>query len=170
MFLCSDDDNRILSEIESRAALNIKFFAIPETVYIQDETNRLYEYVEKQLKLANDVVTEQQADVILKLIESGVAQGRMVKKERGNQGSLKNSMVVAILKEHNGNVHFAMAGVSLEPRLGWRFITKRQRNAWNDVLTRVLDARLKEQMSMLFNWGTCLSWLFIFKNKICKYM
>ncbi|KAI5069090.1 hypothetical protein GOP47_0015391 [Adiantum capillus-veneris] len=145
----SEEDSRILHEIESKTALNMKFFAIPETVYAQEETSQLYSYVETQLLHAKDVVSPKQAEMVLKLLESGVAQGSMVKKEMGSQGSLKNSMVVAILKEHEGNVHFMMAGVSLEPRLGWRLITKQQRNTWNDAVSRMLDARLRQEMGML---------------------
>ncbi|MCO5606184.1 hypothetical protein L7F22_060371 [Adiantum nelumboides] len=145
----SDEDSDILREIESKAALNMKFFVIPETMYAQEETSRLYSYVETQLQHAEDVVTPKQAEMVLKLIESGVAQGSMLKKEMGPEGSLKNSMVVAILTEHKGNVHFMMAGVSLEPKLGWRLITKQQRNAWNEVVSRVLEARLKQEISML---------------------
>ncbi|MCO5581008.1 hypothetical protein L7F22_034884 [Adiantum nelumboides] len=118
----SDKDRNILREIASKATLIMKFFAIPETMYAQEETSWLYSYVETQLQHAGDVVTPKQAKMILKLIESGVAQGSMLKKETGPEGSLKNSMVVAILTEHKGNVHFMMAGLSLEPKLGWRLI------------------------------------------------
>lgn len=151
MYTCSAEEIATYSDIENRAALDVKFFAIPETVYPQNDNSLLYNYVEKQLKSAKDVLSAQQAEFVLKLIESGVAQGSMIKKEVGEKGSLKNSIVIALIKEEGGNLYFAMAAVSVEPRLGWRLITKKQRNEWNEVLSRVADTRLKQEMIDLFN-------------------
>ncbi|MCO5578484.1 hypothetical protein L7F22_032326 [Adiantum nelumboides] len=146
----SDNERAIISEIEKKSALDVKFFAIPETVYAQSDNTLLYNYVDDQLKSARDVLTDKQGAFVLKLIESGVAQGSMIKKELGDKRSLKNSIVVAFLKEVDDNLHFAMVAVSVEPRLGWRLITKKQRNEWNDVLSRVANTRLKQELSNLF--------------------
>ncbi|MCO5578486.1 hypothetical protein L7F22_032328 [Adiantum nelumboides] len=74
----------------------------------------------------------------------------MIKKEIGDNKSLKNSVVVAFLKEDEDNIHFAMVAESVKPKLGWRLITKKQRNEWNDVLSRVAKTRLKQELSNIF--------------------
>lgn len=147
----SDNERAIISDIENKAALDVKFFAIPETVYANTDNKLLSSYVENQLKSARDVLTETQGEFVVKLIESGVAQGSLMKKELGDKGSLKNSIVAAFLREEKGNLHFGMVAVSVEPRLGWRLITKRQRNEWNEVLGRVADTRLKQELGNLFD-------------------
>lgn len=64
------------SDIESRAALDIKFFAIPETIYSQqeDEFRNLYDYVEKQMKSAKDVVTIKQFEARREIEQGGTRE------------------------------------------------------------------------------------------------
>ncbi|KAI5069352.1 hypothetical protein GOP47_0015653 [Adiantum capillus-veneris] len=150
----SEIEQAIISEIGTKSALDVKLFAIPETVYTKNDNKLLYDYVHNQLRSARDVLSKKQGAFVLKLIESGVAQGSMMKKEHGDMGSLKNSIVVAFMKEEEDNLHFAMVAVSVEPRLGWRLITKKQRNEWNDVLSRVANTRLNEELKNLFAYPT----------------
>ena len=140
----------VLSEVESRAALDIKFLAIPEMVFPIAEREDLHAYVQNQLKSAGNVMSPQQSEAVLKLIESGVPQGSIIKREMSDRGGLRNLMLLALIKEHNNNVHFTMTAVSVEPHLGWRLISKKERNVWNAVLNRVADAKLKQETSKIF--------------------
>ncbi|KAH7405050.1 hypothetical protein KP509_15G054800 [Ceratopteris richardii] len=138
-----------MSNIKSRTTLETKIFTIPKIVYPNCERDILHGYIEKQLKLARDVITEDQAGSILQLIMSGVAEGSMMKKEIGGRGSLKSSLSVALLREEGGHIHFSMVATSIEPRLGWRFISKDRRNIWNEVLIRAAENRMKQELGSL---------------------
>ncbi|XP_024358734.1 uncharacterized protein [Physcomitrium patens] len=132
-----ETDSDIMKMINGHSTLELKTVVIAETVVPFDERNLLIEYVKRQLD-ASGVMSEEQKEAVLTMVDVGPMEALVTKEEIGEKGTLSNSAFTALIKKHEENVHFMLIGVRAEPRLGWNWIPSSQRNAWNDVLSRVV--------------------------------
>jgi len=107
-----------------------------------DDRELLSLYVKQQLD-ASDVMSETQKESVLTMVNLAPMEAVVNKEEIGEKGSLRNSAVLALIKTHAKNIHFMLIGVRAEPRLGWNWIPSSERNAWNDVLSRVLSDKIR---------------------------
>jgi len=137
-----DTDNDMLKKINDYSTLELKTVVIAETVVPYDDRELLSLYVKQQLD-ASDVMSETQKEAVLTMVNLAPMEAVVNKEEIGEKGSLRNSAVLALIKTHAKNVHFMLIGVRAEPRLGWNWIPSSERNAWNDVLSRVLSEKIR---------------------------
>jgi hypothetical protein len=137
-----DSDSGMLKKINDQSTLELKTVVIAETVVPYDDRDLLSLYVKQQLD-ASDVMSEAQKEVVLTMVNLAPFEAVVNKEEIGEKGSLRNSAVMALIKRHATNVHFMLIGVRAEPRLGWSWIPSSERNAWNEVLSRVLADKIR---------------------------
>ncbi|CAM6036372.1 unnamed protein product [Sphagnum compactum] len=137
-----ETDCGLLRKINEHSTLELKTLVIAETIVPHEDKERLSVYVRQQLE-ASDVLTELQKDAVLTMVILAPIEASVNKEETGAGGSLRNSAVLALLKHHHDNIHFLLIGVRAEPRLGWKQISSSERNAWNDVLSRVLYNKVR---------------------------
>jgi hypothetical protein len=137
-----DSDSVMMKKISEHSTLELKTVVIAETVVPYDDRDLLSAYVRQQLD-ASDVMSESQKEAVLTMVDLAPMEAVVNKEEIGERGSLRNSVVMALIKKHAKNIHFMLIGVRAEPRLGWHWIPFSERNAWNDVLSRVLADKIR---------------------------
>lgn len=139
-----DSDIEMMKKINDQSTLELKTLVITETVVPYNEREELSTYVKQQLD-ASDVICDNQKEAVLTMLNLAPMEATVTKEEIGERGSLRNSAVMALIKRHLNNVHFMLIGVRAEPRLGFNWIASAERNAWNDVLSRVLSDKIQAE-------------------------
>ncbi|KAG0614275.1 hypothetical protein M758_6G164300 [Ceratodon purpureus] len=137
-----DSDSEMMKKINEHSTLELKTVVIAETVVPYEARDLLSVYVRQQLD-ASDVMSESQKEAVLTMVDLAPMEAVVNKEEIGERGTLRNSVVMALIKKHAKNIHFMLIGVRAEPRLGWNWIPFSERNAWNDVLSRVLAEKIR---------------------------
>lgn len=135
-------DSEMMKKINDHSTLELKTVVIAETVVPYDDRDLLSVYVKQQLD-ASDVMSESQKEAVLTMVNMAPMEAVVNKEEIGERGTLRNSAVMALIKKHAKNIHFMLIGVRAEPRLGWNWIPFSERNAWNDVLSRILADKIR---------------------------
>ncbi|CAM6038697.1 unnamed protein product [Sphagnum compactum] len=138
----SEADCIMMQTITEQATLELKTLVIAETIVPHTDKGRLLDYVKQQLDASN-VLTDAQKQAVLTMVELAPMEASIHKEEIGERGTLRNSAVLALITQHLSNIHFMLIGVRAEPRLGWKWIPVLERNAWNDVLSRVLSDKVR---------------------------
>lgn len=95
--------------INGHSTLELKTVVIAETVVPFDERNLLIEYVKRQLD-ASGVMSEEQKEAVLTMVDVGPMEALVTKEEIGEKGTLSNSAFTALIKKHEENVHFMLIG------------------------------------------------------------
>ncbi|KAJ7539643.1 hypothetical protein O6H91_11G103200 [Diphasiastrum complanatum] len=140
-------DAELLERINTASSFDTKSLFIAETVVPVDKKDELVTFVAGQIQnsFATDVVSSSQASAIIKMVELSPKASGILKEEKGLEGSLRSSAVLALIREHEGNLHFIMLGLKMEPHLGWNWIPTWERNSWNNAVSRLLRSKLMKQ-------------------------
>ncbi|XP_024395907.1 uncharacterized protein [Physcomitrium patens] len=148
-----ETDSGLLQRINDKATLELKTLVIAETVVPFEKREMLSDYVKQQLD-GSEVISSEQKSAVMNMVNMAPIEGSINEEERGVGGSLRNSAVIALFKTYQKNIHFLLIGVRVEPRLGWRRISVRERNAWNDNLSRVLYNKIRAEAKTFVAYGT----------------
>lgn len=149
--LLSEEDLALVQKINSHSRLEFKTLVIAETVVHVDEWEKLQEFVKSQLAAKNDIVSSKQASALLDMVRLRPRESTLAVESVGEGGSLSNSVALALLKQHEDNIHYMLVAVKAEPHLGvFKHLGSGERNLWNTVLSRVLTAKVTKEVRSYF--------------------
>jgi len=102
-------DCRLLKKINEKATIELKTLVIAETVVPYQDRALLSKYIKQQLDASN-VISEQQKLAVMTMVDMAPIEGSVNKEDKGVGGSLQNSVVIALLKTYQNNIHFMLIG------------------------------------------------------------
>jgi len=89
--------------------MELKTLVIAETVVPCQDKVLLSKYVKEQLDASN-VISDQQKIAVMTMVDMSPIEGSVNKEDKGVGGSLQNTVVIALLKIHQNNIHFMLIG------------------------------------------------------------
>lgn len=89
--------------------MELKTLVIAETVVPYENRALLSKYVKEQLDASN-VISEQQKAAVMTMVNMAPVEGSISNEDKGVEGSLRNTAVIALFKTYQNNIHFMMIG------------------------------------------------------------
>jgi hypothetical protein len=99
----------MMKKINEHSTLELKTIVITETVVSYDDRDFLSIYVKQQLD-ASAVMSESQKGAVLTMVNMAPIEAIVNKEEIGERGTLRNSAIMALIKNHEKNIHFMLIG------------------------------------------------------------
>lgn len=109
LFLRSHNSSEILKEIDRYSTLEVKTVAIGEIVVQSKDRDLLTTYVHNALK-EDDVISDVHKAAIHALVKSSPPEAFVNRVEIGEKGTLRNSELMAMIKQHEDRIHFMLIG------------------------------------------------------------
>lgn len=111
-FLHRKNSSETLKEIDRYSTLEVKTVAIGEIVVQSKDHNLLTTYVHDVLKETN-VISDAHKEAIHALVKLSPPEALVNLVETGQQGTLRNSELMAMIKRDEDHIHFMLIGYDL---------------------------------------------------------
>jgi hypothetical protein len=98
-----------LKEIDRYSTLEVKTVAIGEIVVQSKDRDLLTTYVHDALK-EDDVISDVHKEAIHAMVKSSPPEAFVNRVEIGEKGTLRNSELMAMIKQHEDRIHFMLIG------------------------------------------------------------